>query len=123
MERKKESYDMTTLPKAVRPIDADFQQIVLIRRGANGKVENEEFFLMTPDNPERRRVWITKSLRYASHSEHLGITGPSLLQLSLAICLYLYPTGRAIEFHREFAGKYLISLPVGNFHYTLTVPI
>ena len=118
----KQSYDLNVLTK-VRCIAPEYQHIVLRRTGANGMKENSQFYIMTPDNPTMSRLWCNKSLHYASHATDLGVTGPALLQLSLEICLRLYSVSHAIEVHREFAGKYLVDLPTGNFQQQLTVPI
>jgi|ERR1041384_1099544 hypothetical protein len=121
MERKKQSFDLSTLP--VRPIAPEFQTIVLVRTGTNGMSENSNFYIITPDVPQQSRLFASRSLRYACHATDLGVTGPQLLQLSLEICLRLYSVSRAISFHRDFAGQYLIDLPTGNFKQQLTVPI
>lgn len=118
----KTSYDLNVLTK-VRCIAPEYQHIVLKRTGTNGMSENSQFYIMTPEVPQFNKLTANRSLRYASHATELGVTGPSLLQLSLEICLRLYSTSHAIEVHREFAGKYLINLPTGNFSQQLTVPI
>jgi hypothetical protein len=95
----------------------DFQRVTLRRRG-------DGFYLMChPADSGFARIWESKSLHYASHSTVLDVSGPSLLQLALAIALKLYPVSRAIKFHREMAGKYLLSLPQGDFVKDLVLPL
>jgi len=106
----------------VRPIEVETQQIVL-KRWTAPQLNEWYYYLATPDVPQMTRLYETKSLHYASHSTHFGIVGPSLLQLSLAICLRLYSVSRAIAYHKEFAGKFLIDLPHGKFMIEKHVPI
>lgn len=110
---------------AVVPLSADLQQIEL--RALTISVRNNQpetvYTLFAHKRPEGWRLWIDKSLKYVSHSTRLGVYGPPLLQLSLAMCLRLYPVSRAINFHRTFAGQYLISLPEGDFSKRLIVPL
>lgn len=118
------SIDLRTLGTGpgVKPLTADLQQIELKRSCAS--VENEySYTLFMPDKPEGVRLWEDKSLRYASHSTRFGIYGPPLLQLSLAMCLRLYSVARAISFHRQFAGLYLLHLPEGTFTKRFIVPL
>lgn len=121
----RQTVDLRTLGvqhHAVVPLSADLQQIEL-KRWCTG-VENEyTYTLFTHQRPEGWRLHEDKSLKYASHSHHFGIYGPPLLQLSLAICLRLYAVQRAVVFHRQFTGLYLVNLPAGDFIKRLIVPL
>jgi len=120
-----ETFNLRTIPGYdQRTTDPDLQTVILKMTGANGKEESKEFFLATPDVPQLKKLFVSQSLRYATHSTEFGVVGRPLIQLSLAICLRLYPVSMAIEFHREFAARHLMALPpTGNFTKNLIVPI
>lgn len=103
-ERLRKTIDL----RKVIPVDAELQHVVL-------RCDNSGFAVCVAGLNKFKQLEVSKSLRYVRHSDTLGVLGASMLQLSLALCLELYPVSVAIRIHRIIAANHLVSLPVIYF--------
>lgn len=115
---------------APNPIDA--QKIVLIGEvGPDG--EHRLWLISTATNQIKKEIWVSRSLKFASHSAALGWGCTARqnvglmhrnMQTALALCMVLYGVSNALKCYKDFAAKYLFGLPAGqSFNKQLTVEL
>lgn len=90
------------------------------------------FIICNATHNQKKEIWVSRSLKFASHSCAIGwgFIGSNIasmhrnLQTALAVCMVIYGVSNALKCYKDFAIKYLYHLPSGqSFNQTLTIQL